>query len=74
MIPFKVRTLIIVLSGSLKGCSGAIGTNYACCRSVPTAGRGLRLRLCGRRAGVSVALWSLGRWRSIRNLADSLGR
>jgi transcriptional regulator with XRE-family HTH domain len=39
----------------------AIGINYACCRSVPTAGRGLRFRLCGRRAGVSLALWSLGR-------------
>ncbi|MEG3929044.1 hypothetical protein [Microcoleus sp. T3_D1] len=61
MIPFKVRTLIIVLSGSLKGCSGAIATSYACCQNVLTVGQGLRFRLCGRRAGVSVTLWSLGR-------------
>ncbi|MEG4534731.1 hypothetical protein [Microcoleus sp. D2_18a_D3] len=45
--------LVTGSSGSLKGCRGASGTNYACCRSVPTAGRGLRFRRCGLMAGVS---------------------
>ncbi len=58
--------LVIRLSGSLKGCRGAIGIHYACCRSVLTVGQGLRFRRYGQMDGVIGVFCGLLRWKAIK--------
>jgi len=53
-------------SGSLKGCRGAIGIHYACCRSVLTVGQGLRFRRYGQMDGVIGVFCRLLRWKAIK--------